>query len=293
MNNRLPLLCPAPKICEKTFHWTQKSRLWCEFLRNQESAEDVYDPRPFWEIEQERKRVAATKAHVPVPPTNAAESAILSAGERQLIALDEKSIRVLGLLTSSDVYAPNERLRGGQSLDADAGAYLGYEGQYNTLQQFVDDARAIFASLGGSLTFPTPIRLFRGVGLPGDLDGDMPDIAGLGRHLQTGAPWLSSFTDDGFGFATTDPETALKYDGRRFEDDPPLEPTLFELTTKRGLCVPGQLHRSTALFDHTYDSHYLGTDMGQVVFEPGTRWEITSVHKNSAHGVPLVRMVQV
>lgn len=293
MRNLLPTRCPAPNICETSLHWTKISRLHCEYLQTQESAEVDEVPLSYEERRQIEKNAAATTAHVPVPTAHSADLEVLRNGERQLITLDHKDVRVLGCLASVDIYIPNERLRSGRSLAVDAGAYIGYEGRYNTQQAFIDDALDVFRHLGSSINLDAPVRLFRGVGLPENPNHEYPDIAELSRHLRNGTPRLSTFTDDGFGFATTDPETALCYDGRRHDADPPRFPVLFELTAHAGLCVPEQMQRSQVLFGHTFDSAMLATDMSQVIFPPGTRWEILRVEKDSSYGVPLVRMRQI
>jgi hypothetical protein len=191
----------------------------------------------------------------------------------------------------TDIFGINELLRNGGSLASGAGGRIDWDG-YTSMQAFVDTASDVFDGLGDALDFNEEVVLFRGVGVPLTPSHEYPDIAGISRHLSVGTPWDDTFADAGFSFATTDPETALFYRGDP-NGYPEKTAVLVELVSRRGLCVPGKMHRSTALFDHTFDTGLMAAGMEQVIFHPGTRWEITGVETTSDYGVPLVRMRQL
>ncbi|MGY4541339.1 hypothetical protein ACVWY0_001248 [Arthrobacter sp. UYNi723] len=241
--------------------------------------------------------------HVPVAPPHAADAAVLRNGKRQLKNLTPRDMRVLGVLASVDVYPVNENVRGGHSLDVDAGRYTWPALDYFTQLEFFNEASDMFDRLGSAIRLDKQMMLFRGVGLPLVTDAYSLDIAGLSEHLSTETtPWHSTFTDAGFGFAATDPQSALEFDGTENGAwSGNLRPTLVELIVHSGLCVPEQRYRSRGLLKRTSHSSMLNTDMSQVIFPPGTQWKITSVNKTSGYGVtdtspdgiPLVRMEQM
>lgn len=285
----------CPDVCETHWHlgWGN-GRWYCELnrtskLAEEESGEDPYNPSSVFDEMYERqlanRNAAVVAAHIPAAPTSPVDVDVLRNAERQLKSLTPWDMHVLGLLASSDVYPLNGILRSGGSLNVKAG----HHGRYATQQEFHDDASDIFKQLGAQIALDAQMTLFRGVGIPLAYS---PDIAGLGSHLSRGTPWHSTFTDDGFGFAATNPETALGYDGTgNGRDAETLLPALFELTVHSGLCLPEERYRSTGLLTRTLDGSMLDTDMSQVVFPPGTQWKITDVQQNSDY--TLVRVTQI
>lgn len=302
MRTLLPSRCPIPALCERSWHWTAEARDRCQFLQQEERAERAfvalelpysYGSWEHREYEQKaRKRAEAVAAHVPVQPTLPEDIALTRNGERQLITLGPRQLSTVGLLMASDIYRINRLLRNGGSLASGANAMIDWEG-YRSMQEFVDAACGVFDDLGDSLALDEPIRLFRGIGVPESPDEQYPDVAGISHHLTTGTPWHEEFVDAGFGFATTDPQTALFYDGSDSSEYPPKRPVLLELDTHRGLCAPQKEHRSTGLFEHSFESRFLSTATGQVIFRPDTQWDLISIDKDSKYGVPLVRMRQI
>ncbi|WP_026554322.1 hypothetical protein [Arthrobacter sp. 35W] len=239
-----------------------------------------------------QKQAAAVAAHVRVAPTHPYDVAETLCGERQLITLGAHELTAVGLLMASDIYAINERLRTGRSLATGAGVMIDYAG-FASMQEFVDEALGVFGALGSSLTLGQPIKLFRGIGIPERPDSNYPDVAGIGAYLAGAMQFPQQFVDAGFGFATTNPEDALRYDGSARGEYPPKYPVLLELEAYSGLCVPQQEHRTAALVGHCFEVSYLSTSTGQVIFEPNTQWALVSICKDSQYGVPLVRMKQL
>ena len=213
-------------------------------------------------------------------------------GERQLLRLEPGDLSVIGLLMASDVYSINQHLRNGRSLASGAGMMIDYAG-YTSMQHFVDDASAVFDHLGDSLTLDVPINLYRGIGVPQEPDEYYPDVAGISAYLTHGVSLEKEFLDAGFVFATTDPTVAMCYDGSDSGDSSPKLPVLLELEASQGLCSPHKEHRSADLFGHVFGTDFLADAGGQVIFAPGTRWQVISIKKHSTYGVPLVRMKQL
>jgi hypothetical protein len=315
----LPSPCPVPELCGRPWPWrwhvSPSGRATC-LSHQQEKTADLKErqKRSIVKAEQRRReswsqrqndsqakaRAEATDAHRPEKPILPEDAALIRNGERQLTALEFDQLEVVGLLMSSDVYSINKRMRNKGSLTGGAGARIDYDG-YGSMQEFVDRACGVFDHLGDELDLDEEIRLFRGFGVPRTPDKEHPDIAGLREHLDTGTGLHEEFTDAGFSFATTDPQDALAYKGNAQSDYPHRDAIMIELVARRGLCSPEKRHRSTALFEHVFEAGLLSKSIGQVIFPPGTRWEITSFNMTSRFGVtpatpqgiPLVIMKQV
>lgn len=250
---------------------------------------DLYeDP---YEAARRADRDRALAGHIPVSPSDPTEQVLARNGERQLMTLDRSDLTVIDLLLATDVYRINRQLRSGGSLNLSPGAMLDWNG-YESLESFVNEAVAVFGDLGQSVQLDEPLHLFRGLGIPREAGGDARGFAGLGRYLAGGGPWDRTFTDAGFGFAAADPQVALKHDGYHTRSEP-LRPVIVGLEARAGLCLPQRRHRSRKLFEHTLEQNYL-MDLkdSQVIFAPGTRWEITGVQDGSVYGLPLVTMKQ-
>jgi hypothetical protein len=301
MRRLLPVRCAKPEICETHWHWGQ-GRWHCEYYRYQIVMDELPQAPllagrakaiPFEHVAREAKPPTALAVHVPVMPEHAADQVVVLNGERQLALLTKQEIEAIDCLASNGIYGANERLRRGHSLDVQCGAYVDGLG-YRSLRAFIDHALATFDHLGQAVALDKSITVFRGVGVPKDPDEFDPDIAGISRYFSSGEPWDRSFTDAGFGFAATDAATALDHDGTAnggYADS--MTHVLFELDIHSALCIPAQVHRSADLYERTYGRPMLDTLNGQVVFPPGTSWEITSLKRNSEHGVPLVHMRQL
>jgi hypothetical protein len=295
---RLPTRCSHHHTGPQ-WHWTERSREVCrqeqlasaEYLKNAPNM-------PYLAIQAAqhseflKQQAAATAAHVPVQTTNPDTEILNRNGEIQLLSLNRDDLKVIGLLTCADIFNINRGLRKGSDLSGGAGFVLDCKG-YASKQKFVNDAIAVFLKLGGARELDEPIRLFRGIGLPLKPDQYDLDVAGLSDHLQNNTPWTTNFTDLGFMFANTRPQDALHFNGVDSGAPKNAIPILFELEADRGLCAPQLEYRTTALFDHVYGIDFLDNAHGQVIFPPGSEWEIVSVDKISEHGVPLVRMKQV
>lgn len=296
-----PGRCPIPTVCGVTWHWSAEARESCQFFQQEERVQRAFAALdlPFSygsfehrEFEQQaRKRAEAIAAHRRVQPALPEGVVLTRNGERQLISLSPSQLSAVGLLMTSDIYRINRLLRSGGSLASGANAMIDWAG-YRSMQEFVDAACGVFDGLGESLTLDEPVRLFRGIGVPESPGGYDPDIAGISHHLTTGTPPHKELVDAGFSFATSDPQIALAYDGSD-SGSLSMRPVLLELEAHRGLCAPRQAHRSTSLFEHAFGIDFLDTAICQVVFPPGTQWELISVDEYSEHGVPVVRMRQV
>ncbi|TFD72142.1 hypothetical protein [Cryobacterium sp. Hb1] len=293
-------------------HWTARDREACRQAHLDKRQADIERktkqqsvPRePAYRREErkwkERRRAAAIAAHVGVPSTIHEEMVVDRNGERQLFSLFPKELDVVGVLTSLDVFPANKLLRNGMSLNDDGGLLLdGYP--YETQQTLVDAAVDLFFRLDTALDLDEPIRLYRGLGLfvsPNQFD---PDVAGLSAYLHHGTPWDPVLRDLGFGFACTNPKEALRF-GRAQQGSSATLQVLFELEADRGLCIPKASARSRNLFQSVYDIEVIKIANAQVIFPPGTEWEIVEAPEKSEHivivggkqlQVPLVRMKQV
>jgi hypothetical protein len=297
----LPVRCPEPQYCEVRWHWSEKSQEACQRRTERAIAHAqriaanpyVYGTFDFDRYERElSKRESAVEAHRAQQPSRPVDFTVTLNGERQLLALSPSDLKILGLLMTRDIFQINRLLRSGRSLSGGAGATVDYAG-YQSMQGFVDNAVGVFTDLGTALTLSEPITLYRGIGIPIQPDEYDPDIAGIGEHLRTDGPWQSRFLDLGFSFASGSAEIALLYDGSASGQHPRTMSVLVELSVHRGLCLPKLEYRSQTLFDHLFSTSYLDATNGQVVFPPGTRWDVLSVDTTSEHGVPLVRMKQV
>ena len=295
-----PTRCPIPGICQVTNHWTARSRRVCgarqqEISRPADAAGDVQVCLGLYEDSYEAARSAerdrALAGHVPVSPPDPAEQVLTRNGGRQLLTLNKSCLTVISLLLATDVYRINRQLRSGGSLNLSPGVMLDWNG-YESLERFVNEAVAVFGHLGQAVQLDEPLHLFRGLGIPDETGGDARGFAGLGRYLAGGGPWDRTFTDAGFGFAAADPQVALKHDGYLTRVGP-LRPVIVELEARAGLCLPQRRHRSRKLFEHTLEQNYLmDLQDSQVIFAPGTRWEILAVQDRSVYGIPLVTMKQ-
>lgn len=291
----LPRRCPIPDTCGVRWHFTGNSIDRCLELEEKERSNDVYET---WQETLERREretqdaqlAAAVAAHVPAALSIPADLALSFHGGQQLLALSPWQIPVVGLLTTTSIYYTNRLLRRGNSLEGGAWAAIDWA-NYPSNQAFVNDAQTIFDDLGEALVFKEPMRLFRGITVPNELHESIPDIAGIGAHLVNGTAWNTAYIELGYGFATTEPEIATQYPLRTYGDSGGIR-ILTELEATSGLCLPRQEHRSTELFELTYNNVHLSTTACQVVFPPGTRWEVTAVDTESDYGVPLVRMKQ-
>lgn len=306
MHTLLPSKCPNPALCGTSWHWNVASKEECgvkQAIRKEQRVREQMDtaelrPHRIGGIEflmaktNEARRRDAVAAHVREEPTLAEDVVVSRNGERQLMFLDDADLNIIGLMLTSDIFMTSQLLRTGKSLTGAAGTMMDWDG-YSSWQHFVDDAKAVFGSLGESLTLDEPVRLYRGLGLPTAPDADHPDVAGISSHLGRGFPWSVDFTEAGFSFAATDPQTALQYNGAHPGEYPARRQVLFELEAHRGLCIPSEEHRSRELVEHCFGSDFLTNAIGQVVFPPNTQWRIHSVESTSDHGVPLVRMNQV
>lgn len=293
--------CPVPDRCRSSWHWRAASREACLFHQQEERAEQTQRTHAaagqhrrgsFEQGQHERKakqRAAAAAAHILAKPARPEDAAVSRNGDRQLMALGPGQLSVVGLLMSSAIFRINEQLRSGGSLASGAGARIDWDG-YASMQEFVEAASGVFDRLGDALNLDEETTLFRGIGVPRTPDEHYPDIAGFSQHLATGAAWRNEFVDAGFGFAATDPKVALSFNGD--SEFPPKDAVLFEMVASRGLCAPGQEHRSVSLFEHTFDASILASAIGQVLFPLGTRWDVMSFDRNSEYGVPLARMRQ-
>jgi hypothetical protein len=239
-----------------------------------------------------KRRAAEIAAHVINLSAIPEDVVVDRNGERQLLALTPKQLNTVGLLMCTDVHQVNRLLRNCRSLASSGGAMLDWNG-YETRQDFVDHAVDVFVGLGTALKLDKPIRLFRGLSLFIEPDEFDPDIAGLSAHLRHGSPWIPRFLDLGFGFASTDPLTALAYPEKTPGSLPNTFQILIELEADGGLCAPGRATRSRDLFAHVQGIQFLDDAVGQVIFPPGTEWEIVEVIEKSEHGVPLVCMKQI
>lgn len=291
----LPRRCPIPDICGVRWHFTGNSIDRCRDAEEEDRSNVVYES---WQETLEREerekedaeRAAAVAAHVPATLSTAEDLALSFHGEQQLLALRSWQIPVVGLLTTTSIFYTNRLLRRGNSLEGGAGAAIDWAG-YPSNQAFVNDAQTIFDDLGEALVFKEPMTLFRGITVPKELDEEsIPDIAGISGHLLNGTAWDITYTERGFGFATTRPEVAAQYPLGSY-DSGGLR-ILIELEATSGLCLPRQGHRSEELFELTFHDVHLATTACQVVFPPGTRWEVIAVDRESDYGVPLVRMKQ-
>ena len=288
--------CPIPEICRVTNHWTMESRRVCAarqraISRSTDAAQDVQVHLDPYEAARRADRDRALAAHAPVSPSDPAEQVLARNGERQLMTLDRSDLTVIDLLLATDVYRINRQLRSGGSLNVSPGAMLDWNG-YGSLERFINEAVAVFRGLGQAVRLDEPLHLFRGLGIPCETGGDARGFAGLGRHLAGDGAWDGTFTDAGFGFAAADPHVALKHDGR-WAGTGPLRPVMVELEARAGLCLPQRRHRSRKLFEHTLEQTFLmDLQDSQVVFAPGTGWEITGVQDGSVYGIPLVTMKQ-
>lgn len=305
MKTLLPSRCPIPGNCGRSWHWKSESRIACQrrqavraekaAARAARIAANPFRIGSFEFNEHERKvekRKAATAARTPALPASPEESILARNGERQLITLDPRALMVVGLLMASDIYGVNQLLRNGGSLASDPGPMMDWEG-YSSKQAFVDEAADIFHALGNTLTLDQPITVFRGIGIPVSPDDYNPDVAGIGHYLLTGDSWQSNFKDAGFAFAATDPSIALLYDGSSAHTSETMVPVLLELEVQRGLCAPNQEHRSTELFEHTFEARFLSDASGQIIFPPDTHWNVVSIDRDSDYGVPLIRMTMI
>lgn len=190
----------------------------------------------------------------------------------------------------SDIYPVNRGLRRGASLETPSSTMLDWEG-YETLRQFVDDVDLIFRALGSAIMLDGPLQVFRGIDVPGTPTVYSPDVAGVGAHLTSRAPWHNSFIDLGIGCATTRANVAMHY--------PDLNHTTvgrqrvpLQLEVHSALCLPRVQHLNAALFEHLVDTTRLHTHVPHLVFPSGTAWEITSIEAHFAHGLPVVHMRQ-
>lgn len=305
MQTLLPARCPIPEICRSSWHWKSESRISCQ--RRQDAKEEPaarivtnpheYGSSEFYIYKREVERKAqltadASAAHVQEHPTYANEVILARNGERQLLTLGPNELIAIGLLTCKDIYMINQLLRSGGSLIGSVRKSTKWE-RYRSMQEFVDHALGSFGSLGESLHLDEPMLLFRGIGVPKEPSENNLDIGGIGNHLTRGVPWMNEFVDEGFSFATTNPDDALYYDGSGLPENHPKHQVLLQLDVQRGICVPHLKHRSQKLFEHLFDAPYLPKAIGQVVFPPGTRWSVVSIDRDSGYGVPLVRMKQV
>jgi hypothetical protein len=239
-----------------------------------------------------KQRAAEIAAHATELSTIPEDIVVDRNGERQLLTLKPRELNAVGLLMCTDVHPVNVLLRRGSTLSERPGAWIEYSG-YESNQAFVDEAVDMFVRLGTALELDEPIRLYRGVRLFNEPDEFDQDLAGLSAHLLHGSPWIPRFLDLGFSFASTDATAALEYP---LDKDVPLEKTfriLIELEADRGLCAPSRATRSQDLFAQLHGVQYLDDADSQVLFSPGTEWEIVSVDAESEHGVPLVRMKQI
>lgn len=291
----LPRRCPIPDTCGVRWHFTGNSIDRCRDAEEEERSNHVYET---WDQRLEREqhetqsaeRAAAVASHVPATLSTAEDLALSFHGERQLLALSPWQIPVVGLLTTVSIFHTNRLLRRGSSLEGAAGAAIDWAG-YPSNQAFIDHAQTVFDDLGEGLVFKEPMKLFRGIEVPAELHESIPDIAGISGHLLNGAAWDAEYIERGFGFATTEPEIATQYPLGIYGDSGWLR-VLIELKATSGLCLPRQGHRSAELFELTYSVPHLSTTACQVVFPPGTRWEVITIDKESDYGVPLVRMKQ-
>ncbi|KIA73412.1 hypothetical protein ANMWB30_23390 [Arthrobacter sp. MWB30] len=296
----LPDKCPITNLCGQRWHWSKESREDCrrrqewKHERDRRIAANPYRYGSFEFTQHERlleERRQATAAHAPVTPTDPQQTILVRNGERQLSALNDNDLKIIGLLMTSDIYRINHQMRTYGKLKGSAGGMVSYAG-YDSMENFVDDAQNILISLGDSLTLDEPVRTFRGIGLPADPDESFPDVAGLSGHLNVGTPWHEKLTDPGFSFATTSSEDALYYDGSGRGEYPLRQPAIIELKAHRALCAHAAEYRSQNLFARTYSIDFLHTATSQLIFAPGTEWSITSVHRDSEFSVPLITMEQ-
>jgi len=292
----LPRRCPTPALCGSSWHWTKNSRDSCQLhqrKRNKRLAAESKNLRPPDPFEKERieQCVEAVKNYNPTSPTGSADIILHRNGERQLLALNPSDISTVGLLTASEIYPINELLRNKGKLEVTAGPWFDMRG-YTSKQHFVDTACAVFNNPELSLELDEPIKLFRGIGFPANSNKFNFDVAEINQYLRTGEPWTEIYVDAGFSFAATNPDTAKNYNGSKHFPFP-VRPILLELEAFRGLCIPHQTHRTVTLFEHICGIDFLDAAIGQVIFPPGTQWEVNSIDRHSKYGVPLVRMHQI
>lgn len=201
-------------------------------------------------------------------------SDLIRNGERQLHLLTLDELQALGTLLTVGVMKANKHLREGRE------HLWGKDNSY-------------FARLGDDLRLDTPMRLFRGIGVPRRRNGRRPGAADIMGYL-SGETSPAVFPDRGFGFATPSLAAAKGYAEKAFSTSEDLSPTIIEINATSGLCVPHLAHRSDELFEKTYDvNSYLDTAVCQVVFGPGSQWKVTDIQIYSHHQAPRLCLQQI
>ncbi|WP_433673814.1 hypothetical protein [Microbacterium gorillae] len=293
--------CPNEQHKRFRHHWTSASQERCDALfrgsiltvsDRTDWPDDMSWLERSMQEREEQKAAAALSSYVQQYPTDRNETVLNRNGERQLLGLHEWH-SVVGLLLTNDVYGLNRCLRTGAPLHGEPGPMMDWNG-YVSYQQFVDDARKVFSTLGSSLELDEPITAFRGLGMPPATDRISSDIWGIREHLDSGEPWHTTVVEDrGFAFATPSEPTAHHYDGADFHNVDPEWLIICTMEIRRGLCVPDQIYRTPRLRSHLYADHYLRGADGQVIIPPLARWRITEVVPDFEIKTVRIRMHQV
>lgn len=246
--------------------------------------------------EERRKYLSELKTapstHEQQFPTDANEIAVNRNGERQLLG-HTVDHTVLGLLLTSDIYRLNRRLRSGDTMEGPAGMWMD-QANYESHQQFFDDAMRIFGEVGSDLDLDEPIEVFRGVGIPSaDAPGSF-DLWGIRAHLESGTYWRPTVVEDpGFTFTSPSETLAQRYDGSADSHIAPEWKIVCTIKIRRGLCIPARAYRTPQLMRHLDHNKTLSTAIGQVIIPPVSRWHITEATPDHETNTISVRMHQL
>lgn len=300
MSPLLPPRCTATAECAGKRHWTKQSKEEC-LSRQQRPPQNkpatITRVGLSWEEDREtaemREAVAGHDPEAPAPGST--KEALLEAGKKQLLLLSSAGMQAVDLLLTTEIYTINGRLRDGRSLAGLTTSVAGDWAGVGYKHQIVDAADNAFASLGPALKLGSPATMFRRIGVPEAPDSDYPDIAGIHAHMKLGIPLPPVFTDPGYLFAVTDPDTAMMYgDNNHTSPHIPKFPVLVELEVDRALCIPDYMHRSKELFEFCYPWRYLRGSTGQVIIPRDSKWEILDFQAESRYsGVPVLKLRQL
>lgn len=201
---------------------------------------------------------------------------LIKIGITQLSRLDREDLKALSPLLSRHVKKANKSLRKGGD-DYKVGPLV---------QQF--------SKAGMSPFEDGPVALFRGMDASGAFVVGGAGEEAIWKWLVPDAQAAKVHVHKGYWFASTSEEVAKDYATTIWEktadwavQDGNLHPVVFELTARWGLFIPHLRHL------HTDEEQFVKTfgmtgsvvyDECQMVFPPGTRWEVVEVRSDEALG---------